>query len=231
MGRRRFRLRLHPAMAQPSASTALRFCAAARLRAMRGWRNGVQTCTKIPLGGNVAMCSDVYYVLGASVRPFGTQLQQRINSMRHLLTGVAVVAALAFSAPGWAQNPGQGGFGPKASGGVNIPPSTPPAAMTPSTEAPPAAESTSAMPPSHHRHAHHRMAAHHYHGRGPAPTGSTAEQLNQEELARLQAGNMPPPSQGMAPPPPGPAPYPPPRPPIGSSRGSNLPGPKQSGGY
>src|ERR1700758_3937334 len=108
--------------------------------------------------------------------------------MKHLLTGVAVVAALAFSAPGWAQNPGQGGFGPKASGGVNIPPSTPPAAMTPSAEAPPTAESTSAMPPSH-RHARHKMAAHHHRVKGPEPTGSSsADQLNQEELARLQAG-------------------------------------------
>jgi len=49
-------------------------------------------------------------------------------------------------------------------------------------------ESTSATPPSH-RHAHHaRTAAHH--GKAPQLTGSTANQLNQEELARLQAGNF-----------------------------------------
>jgi hypothetical protein len=109
--------------------------------------------------------------------------------MKHLLTGAAVVAALALSAPVWAQPaPGQGGFGPKASGGAYVPPSTPPAAMAPSAETA-MPESTSAMPPSH-RHAHHmahgKMAAHHR-GRAPQLTGSTADQLNQEELARLQA--------------------------------------------
>jgi hypothetical protein len=48
-------------------------------------------------------------------------------------------------------------------------------------------ESTSAMPPGHH-HAHHKMAAHHHRGKGPQQTGGTAEQLNREKLARLQAG-------------------------------------------
>jgi hypothetical protein len=178
--------------------------------------------------------------------------------MKHFLTGVAVVAALAFSAPAWAQpTPGQGGFGPKASGGNYIPPSTPPAVMAPSAEAPPTSapplESTaptrafgkatrgrhhmeaaggmpiSATPPMH-RHARHmahgNMPAHHR-GKGPQLTGSTAQDLNQQELARLQAANMSlpgtPPAPGMAPPSrvmgttPGEPPYP------------GSPGPKSSG--
>ncbi len=104
----------------------------------------------------------------------------------HLLTGVAVVAALAFSAPVWAQtnpsggnsmgtpgpNPGgpgltpystPGGAGPNPGGsalsGPRLAPRTaPPAAMAPS-ETPPSSmsESSSAMPPSH------RHARAHYH--------------------------------------------------------------------
>jgi hypothetical protein len=100
--------------------------------------------------------------------------------MKHLLTSVAVAAALAIAAPGWAQNP-SGGAPPAA-----------PAAM------PPAANS--AMPPAHHavRHAH---AMHHFHkgmSEKAALTGDTTAQLNRQELSRLQTGN-----QGM------PAPNPP----------------------
>jgi hypothetical protein len=55
-------------------------------------------------------------------------------------------------------------------------------------------ESTSAMPPSHHRHARHashKTAGHHRGGKGSTQlTGTSANQLNQEELARLQSGNM-----------------------------------------
>jgi hypothetical protein len=134
--------------------------------------------------------------------------------MKHLLTGVAVVAALAFAAPVWAQNPSggnaQGLPGPNPGGPGLTPyssgpqpramPAAPPAAMAPSGGMP-MSESTSAMPPSHRhaRHVSHEKMAHH---RGKTElSGSTANQLNQEELARLQAGNtgMPP-----APPPPGP---------------------------
>lgn len=135
--------------------------------------------------------------------------------MKHLLIGVAVVAVLAFSAPAGAQ--------PYTTNPAQMPPpptSAPPAAMAPSTGAAPMVESTSAMPPSH-RHVHREMAAHHR-GKGPQPTGGTADQLNQEELAHLQAGNMSmpatPPAPGMAPPPP---------PPASSYPGS--PGPKASG--
>src|SRR5690348_2804378 len=95
----------------------------------------------------------------------------------HLLTGVAVVAALALSAPAWAQtanpsggnamgtpgpNPGGPGLTPYSSGpnpggsalsGPRSTPSTPPAAMAPSSMS----DTSSAMPPRHRasRHASH----------------------------------------------------------------------------
>jgi hypothetical protein len=83
-----------------------------------------------------------------------------------------------------------------------------PSAMPPSSMS----DTSSAMPPSH-RHTrayyHHKnMAAHHhemagYHRGKANETGGTANQLNQEELQRLQAGNF---SSPSAPPPPGMAP-------------------------
>jgi hypothetical protein len=87
--------------------------------------------------------------------------------MKHLLTGVAVAAALAIAAPGWAQN------------------APPPAPAMPAAPA-----ANSAMPPAHHavRHAH---AMHHFHkgmAHKAALSGDTTAQLNREELARLQTG-------------------------------------------
>src|SRR5260370_8420013 len=88
--------------------------------------------------------------------------------MKHLLTGVAVVAALAFTAPVWAQpanpsggnsmgvpgpNPGGPGLTPYSSGGqrpVAAPPmAAPPMAPPPAAAAPPPAmsDSPSAPPP------------------------------------------------------------------------------------
>jgi hypothetical protein len=149
--------------------------------------------------------------------------------MKHLLTGVAVVAALAFAAPVWAQpanpsggnavgvpgpNPGGPGLTPYTGGAPRAMPSAPPAAMAPGP-----AETSSAVPPGS-RHARHKISAHGrmaHRGKATQMTGSTANQLNQEELARLQAGNM-----GMppAPPPPGPGampPMPPMPPPAGTT--------------
>jgi hypothetical protein len=144
--------------------------------------------------------------------------------MKHLFAGVTVVAALAFSAPVGAQpanpsggnalglpgpNPGGPGLTPYSSGparSVAAPPAAapPPAATMPPPSAP---TTTSAMPPKH-RYArpgsHGKISGHH--GKGPQLAGSTANQLNQEELARLQAGNF---SNPSAPPPPGMAPPPP----------------------
>jgi hypothetical protein len=160
--------------------------------------------------------------------------------MKHLLTGVAVVAALAFSAPVWAQpanpsggnsmgmpgpNPGGPGLTPYSTGPRTTaapPPSAPPPAMAPSAMPPSSmSDTSSAMPPKHHRasrHASHGKMAGHHRGKGEQLTGSTANQLNQEELQRLQAGNF---SNPSAPPPPGPRMSPGMAPP--SQRGPGLP--------
>ena len=125
--------------------------------------------------------------------------------MQHVLTGVAVLAALAFAAPVWAQ-PGPNPGGSALSGPRTT--AAPPAAMAPSAMPPSSMSNTSsAMPAGHRRASHHashgKMAGHHR-GKGTQPSSGTANQLNQEELARLQAGNMSmsagAPAPGMAPP-------------------------------
>lgn len=131
--------------------------------------------------------------------------------MKHLLSGVAIVAALAFVAPVWAQRtgPGLGAPGPNqpvpggpgpSSPSSNLPPSY--GAQYPARDLPPAAApgamapgsmapmgTTSAMPPEHR----HARASTHHHGLAAHPpsamSGGNANQLNQEELARLQSGN------------------------------------------
>lgn len=137
--------------------------------------------------------------------------------MKHLLSGVAIVAALAFATPVWAQRtgPGVGAPGPNVAvpGGPgpssplsNLPATAPgvaypapPSATAPGAMAPGPMGATSATPPMHrHARASHKVAMRH------APMGSTtstANQLNQDELARLQAGNF-----SMPPAPPGPEP-------------------------
>ena len=142
--------------------------------------------------------------------------------MKHLLTGVAIVAALAFAAPVWAQRTGPGagaatGTGPGVlpPGGVgpssplsNLPgPGAPGYAPPPSGTnfpagmAPGPGATTSAEPPAHR----HARASTHHHGLAAHPpsemTGSTAAQLNQEEFARVAAGNfsMPPAPPGAEP--------------------------------
>ena len=137
--------------------------------------------------------------------------------MKHLLSGVAIVAALAFAAPVWAQRtgPGVGAPGPNqpvpGGPGPSSPSSNLPASPSrdapypPPTAAPGMAPGTmgetSATPPTH-RHA--RASTHHVGMREHHPsamTGSTANQLNQQEVARLQSGNY-----SMPPAPPGPEP-------------------------
>jgi hypothetical protein len=149
--------------------------------------------------------------------------------MKHLLTGVAIVAALAFAAPVWAQRTGPGagaytGTGPAVNppGGpgpssplYNLPQGSPGIPGTPQSGYPgsPGAISpvpvpgvapgatTSAEPPAHR----HARASTHHHGMAAHPpsemTGGNANQLNQEELARVAAGNF-----SMPPAPPGPEP-------------------------
>jgi hypothetical protein len=75
--------------------------------------------------------------------------------MKHLLTGVVVVAALAFSAPSWAQPASPSGGNPMGMPGPN--PGGP--GLTPYTTGQPQPESTSAMPPKHHAR-HGKVAAH-----------------------------------------------------------------------
>jgi hypothetical protein len=121
-------------------------------------------------------------------------------NIERLLAGVAVIAALTVSAPVWAQRAGGNSYGGNSMGipgpnpgGPEVPgtingglfghtPSTPPA-------------STSAMPPTHH-YVHHVTHAAARHRRTAPLTGSTADQLNQQELASLQSGSSMPPPQG-----------------------------------
>ena len=137
--------------------------------------------------------------------------------MKHLLSSVAIVAALAIASPvsaqGYGPGPGAGtgtgpgvtppgGLGPSSTmsnlPGPGAPGYGPPVrAQPPATApgmAPEAGATTSAMPPTHRGgrvSTHHKgLAAH----PPSAMSGTTAAQLNQEELNRLQAGNfaMPP---------------------------------------
>jgi len=119
--------------------------------------------------------------------------------VKHLLSGVAIVAALAIAGPVWAQNP---------SGGA------------------PAPEATSATPPIHPHHAvrhAHAMHAHHkYMARKAALAGDTTAQLNREELARIQSGAPPAPAPMPA------APMPPEANPSGGNP-VGTPGPNPGG--
>jgi hypothetical protein len=101
--------------------------------------------------------------------------------MKNLLTGVAIAAALAISAPVLAQNVP----GPKASGGGSQ-------AQTPMKPMAPAAGKPMAKGAMmHHHHVmHHHMAS---------SNDSMTEQLNQQELARLQGGGGATPAAPMAP--------------------------------
>ena len=130
--------------------------------------------------------------------------------MKHLLSGVAIVAALAIAAPASAQRTGPfpgapgpnqpvpGGPGP-SSPLSNLPasPSRDAPYPPPGATAPGSPGMSSAMPPAHRpaRAAKGKMAMKGGGGRMPAPDRS-ANQLNADELARLQAGNLsnPPPS-------------------------------------
>jgi opacity protein-like surface antigen len=130
-------------------------------------------------------------------------------AMKGFLWSAVAAAALMIAAPAWAQqqqsNPatGQPGLG---------------APMTP-------AYPNSATPPAHHVYKHAKaMHAHHkYMARKAALTGDTTAQLNREELARIQSGNLsnPPAAPYPAPggPPGGGAPYP------GPGAGGNAPPP------
>jgi hypothetical protein len=93
------------------------------------------------------------------------------NGMKHLLNGVMIAAAVAIATPALAQAPMTPGA-PKA----------PPAAAAP---APSAGASMAAKPMKHRKH--RKMV--HRGGKAKASAGDKmTEQLNREELARIQGG-------------------------------------------
>ena len=130
-------------------------------------------------------------------------------NMKHLLNGVAVVAALAIATPVWAQTAGGNTYGGNTMG---LPGPNPGGFPAPSPydapggafhQVPPrpmhAYAWTSTTSPAHHvrhakaMHAHHRAVV-----QEAALTGDTAAQLNREELARIQSGAPPaPPAASM----------------------------------
>ena len=113
--------------------------------------------------------------------------------MRYVSTGVAVIAALAFAAPVWAQPASPSGGNPMGMPGPN--PGGP--GLTPYTTGAPTSvpEATSATPPRHH-HGHHMAQGKpsHHPSRFPNLQGNVANELNQAELTRLQSGNFTPPA-------------------------------------
>lgn len=118
--------------------------------------------------------------------------------MKHLLIGSAIVAALAISAPVWAQpapsNPPPGAAAP--------PPAAPPVQSSNRMPAGGPATSERGLPGSVER-AHHRHHATHAHtththtghahtghaARQPSGGNGQADQLNRQELSQLQNGN------------------------------------------
>ena len=99
--------------------------------------------------------------------------------MKHLLTGVAVAAALAIAAPVWAQNPSGGG-------GAPAPAATPAPAPVQSMNRMPAGGRATSERGSRAR-AHHRRHAVQSAGKSSADT--QANQLNRQELSQLQGTN------------------------------------------
>ena len=140
---------------------------------------------------------------------------------KHLLSGVAGIAALALSAPAWAQPANPSGGNSMGMPGPNMggPGLTPYSGGAPPAASPPA--STSAMPPMHHHARAHHVASTHemLHAHGPKSGTDTTAQLNQAELARLQQGAPPT------------APMPAPPPPYSRSGGNSMgmPGPNAGG--
>jgi hypothetical protein len=114
--------------------------------------------------------------------------------MKYLLNGVAIAAAMVIAAPVWAQAP------------APAKPAAP--AMAPAAAAP-AAAPAKAMPMTQMHKKPMRMAKRHWRG---APADSATEQLNRNELARLQGGGAPPPMM-----------------PSGENAGAGQGGPRASG--
>lgn len=104
--------------------------------------------------------------------------------MKHLLTGVAMAAALAIAAPVWAQNTTPGGNNPTSgSAGPLAPKPAAPAPAAPAAPAKPMAAKPMAAKPMAKKPMHH-MAMHHKMRSGDQMT----EQLNAQELQRITGG-------------------------------------------
>jgi hypothetical protein len=109
--------------------------------------------------------------------------------MKHLLNGVAIAAALAIAVPAWAQAPMTPGA-PKPAAAAPAP-----IAAAPAAAAPKAAK-------QRHRPMRHVAKGGKMRMKAGGSGDQMTEQLNREELARIQGGGMPQPMGGM---PPGPA--------------------------
>lgn len=103
--------------------------------------------------------------------------------MKHLLNGVMVAAALAIAAPVWAQAPMTPGAPARA-------PAAAPAAPMAG-----AGGAQMAAPQRHHRRHMRKVARRGGRMRGGGGGDSMANQLNREELSRIQSGGGMPPQQ------------------------------------
>jgi hypothetical protein len=162
------------------------------------------------------------WIMGDKVCVSDDRPQGGMTSMKQLLTGVAMCAAVALSAPAWAQqyspggnpvglpgpNPGGPGLTPYTTGPGQAPPyyGPPPAPMAPAAT-PPSSSYAPASPPSSSSRRYARGRT------GTYSADNSANQLNRQELDRLQAQNYQnyryPPPPSYAPPPYPPQPYPP----------------------
>jgi hypothetical protein len=113
--------------------------------------------------------------------------------MKHLLTGVAMAAALAIAAPVWAQNAPMtpGGNNPTSgSAGPFAPKAAPPATPAPApTGGAMNAKPMAAKPMHMHHKAMGKKSMHHVsHRRMMGGGDQMTEQLNAQELARITGG-------------------------------------------
>jgi hypothetical protein len=117
------------------------------------------------------------------------------TSMKHLLTGVAMAAALAIAAPVWAQNAPMtpGGNNPTSgSAGPFAPKAAPAPAPSAAASADVPAKAAAGRRTNTRKYLHH--VVHHQRGMSGGIRGggmSQAEQLNAQELQRLQSGAPP----------------------------------------
>jgi uncharacterized protein involved in copper resistance len=117
--------------------------------------------------------------------------------MKHLLTGVAMAAALAIAAPVWAQNAPAtpGGNNPTSGTAGPFAPKAAPAPAAPAAAAPAPATPMAAKPMHHKSMRHATHATRVSHRRGHMSSGDRmTEDLNRQELQRIMGGGAPPPA-------------------------------------